>query len=268
MFKCLAQASIVALLGLTTPVTGSVAVAQNDPSGGFCDELDPSGGLFATCIQAYSALNRLEHLEDVGANENAVAKAELAFSAVLATYAELPGGGTVPGLLADKPILAVAYINRDNNPGYLAGYDTLIAKLVDTREDGMISIGDTITTHKYPLDVDATTEGSFRNLTHIVSSIAEVHETWFEVGDDAGNRYQFGSNILGTPSCDWYWEATEAGTGGPQTFFQDNDESTVCHSDDWIQVDENSPSDPDTPVTLFTDKRRTNDIFLDVDFLF
>lgn len=75
---------------------GSALGAPNDPSGGLCDNLDPSSGLFSTCIQAHSAKNRIEHLQSKNASANAVLKAHAALDASIAQYALL-GGGVIPG---------------------------------------------------------------------------------------------------------------------------------------------------------------------------
>ena len=65
---------------LCASVFGIIAMsshaAPNDPSGGLCDGLDPSSGLFSICIQAYSAKNRVEHLTSVGASTTAICKAQ------------------------------------------------------------------------------------------------------------------------------------------------------------------------------------------------
>lgn len=76
----------------------SVGAATGDPSGGACDGLDRSSGLYSTCIQAHSAANRVEHLQSVGASANAINKAKAALADAKAQYAEL-GGGAVPGFL-------------------------------------------------------------------------------------------------------------------------------------------------------------------------
>jgi hypothetical protein len=77
-------------------LAGSVVAVPHDPSGGLCDSLDPSSGLFSTCIQAHNATNRLEHLESVSASYNAITNAQAQLDSATAQYALL-GGGTVPG---------------------------------------------------------------------------------------------------------------------------------------------------------------------------
>lgn len=95
-FKHICSAGTLAFsLSLTG---GSASAAPGDPSGGACDGLEPSGGLYSTCIQAHSAASRVAQLRKVGANATAIGKAEAALAEAKAQYAEL-GGGAVPGFL-------------------------------------------------------------------------------------------------------------------------------------------------------------------------
>ena len=60
--------------------------------------------------------------------------------------------------------LAVAYSNLDGINGYdSAGSDVPIAKLVDTNDDGVVSVGDTIETDQYPPDFDTAAVGGLPN---------------------------------------------------------------------------------------------------------
>lgn len=77
--------------------TMSSQAAPGDPSGGECDGIDPSSGLFSLCIQAHSAKNRVDLLRSVGASENAIGKARAEVEDAEAMFSEL-GGGVIPGL--------------------------------------------------------------------------------------------------------------------------------------------------------------------------
>jgi len=92
--KNLQKQSYLSLLLLC--LAGSVVAAPNDPSGGLCDGLDPSSGLFSTCLQAHSAANRVDQLTLVGASADAIARAQASLDEAITEYAEL-GGGSVPG---------------------------------------------------------------------------------------------------------------------------------------------------------------------------
>ncbi|MGR8931883.1 MAG: hypothetical protein ACU836_14710 [Gammaproteobacteria bacterium] len=77
-------------------LAGSAVAVQNDPSGGACDGLDPSGMLFSTCLQAHSAASRVDRLTLVGASARAIDEAQASLDEAIAKYAAL-GGGVVPG---------------------------------------------------------------------------------------------------------------------------------------------------------------------------
>lgn len=65
---------------------------------GYCDDLEPSSGLYSTCIQAHSAANRVEHLRSKGAKGSAVSMAEASLTQAIEQYGLLGGVGPVPGL--------------------------------------------------------------------------------------------------------------------------------------------------------------------------
>jgi hypothetical protein len=86
----------MSLMILGSSVMAAPPDARDDGTG-WCDGLDPTSSLYSTCIQAYSATNRLEHLQSKNASANAVSKAQASLDEALAQYEEL-GGGSVPGL--------------------------------------------------------------------------------------------------------------------------------------------------------------------------
>ena len=68
------------------------------------------------------------------------------------------GGGTGSAsftvVVAPPRIFAVAYSDTNGNHTYEGGTDRLIAALVDTNQDGDVSIGDTVETDAFPLTLD------------------------------------------------------------------------------------------------------------------
>lgn len=100
------QIGFVFLFGLTLFLT-SVRPSLADPSDGACDGLAPSSGLYATCLQAYIAANRVELLTSVGASQVAIDEAQAALDEAIAKYAEL-GGGTIPGFEVECPCFDAA----------------------------------------------------------------------------------------------------------------------------------------------------------------
>lgn len=268
------RASRIALLALSLPFVGSHAVAQGLPGGEYCDGLDPSGGLFTTCIQAHSAANRVEHLADVGANAKAIAKAEEALAVALEIYAELPGGGTVPGFEGPAPqLLAIAYINLDGNPGYTAGgADALIAKITDEDSSGDVTVDDLITTLNFPLDFTGSSAAVTNPLSVLITRIEKTEFvegalTEIEVeadyatlsGSTATAIFRFASQATAydgrsgapIPDCavDQYME-TDFAIGSGRSFVQDYYDLAVggCSSGrdiaDAVFAGSNSPSAP------------------------
>lgn len=278
------QLFIPAALGVA--VVGSFftapAYAQaNDPSGGLCAGEDISGPLFAVCIQAHSAARLVEHLEAVGANANAVTKAELQLEAALSSYRELSGGGSVPGIEAGETILAVAYIDRlDNGDNYDAAVDTLIAKWIDTNSNGVPDVGDDVVTHQYPIDLDATGVGNFQNTKHYIDSSYDIlaqrdgfsgnpiilfarkvftdgtDQSWQFIGGPDGGAHYFSDAGRGD------------GAGAPFTVFSDQFGQGAI---DYIEVSGGSQAAPDIevqPTERIQSDCPCDDPFIDVDLLF
>lgn len=92
----------IALTGLVQIAVAAPPDAKDDGTN-WCDGIDPSTGLYSTCIQTHSAANRVKHLQSKNASANAVAKALAEYDQAVAQFAEL-GGGDVPGF--EPPIAA------------------------------------------------------------------------------------------------------------------------------------------------------------------
>ena len=85
----------LSLFGLTA--NASPPDAKDDGTN-WCDGLDPSSGVYSTCIQAHSAKNRVEHLKSKNASASSVSKAQASLNEAIAQFGELGGGITLPGL--------------------------------------------------------------------------------------------------------------------------------------------------------------------------
>ncbi len=141
-------------------------------------------------------------------------------------------------------VLAIAFTNTDGIAGYDEATDVLIAKLVDTDEDGVASVGDTVVTHKYPINWDQVPPfGTFQVTNHTVTRVdtsesyelAVVSETPTTSGRFGWYRYSgvfegFFEHPLGIP-------------GGGYTSFADA-LTPLLGTTDVIQVDPQSPSSP------------------------
>ena len=162
-----------------------------------------------------------------------------------------PPGGT---------ILAVAYTNVDGVAGYDVAADVLIAKLVDTNADGVVSVGDTVVTDQYPLDSDASRFGTFQNTSHAVTSVtnATSDQILLEVGPDTEVEWD------APPDYAQWSEIDTTGQVFRQTVIVDGHFAGVGNA---IQADPllPTPSAPDTYVD-FSDLGADNDeSFLDID---
>lgn len=151
-----------------------------------------------------------------------------------------------------RTILAVAYMNVDGLACYDEATDVLIAKLVDTNTDGVVSVGDTVVTHQYPLDFDASSFGTFQTTSHQVT-VAQVAEPTF-VRVNIGTDWQMEWVI--TPEV-VQWDET----GDANTLLDG-------HLAGWgnvIQVRPDSPSAPDAYLQVSGPGADNDESFLDID---
>jgi hypothetical protein len=196
-------------------ITISSHAAPNDPSGGMCDGLDPSSGLFSICIQAYSARNRVEHLTSVGASEVAIGRAQAAVAEAIAMFEEL-GGGTIPGF---------GYEIGDTGPAggivfYLDGTGGgLEAAPLDQGDAEWGCEGTELS------GADGTAIGTgAQNTADIVSGctdpgtaakVADAYEfngytDWFLPSRDELNELYLNKDVVGGFSYDYYWSSSES----------------------------------------------------------
>jgi hypothetical protein len=179
---------------------------------------------------------------------------------------------TIP---ASHQMLAVAYSNLDGVDGYdPAGSDVLIAKLVDTNDDGVPSVGDTVVADRYPVDFDASAFGRFRATTHTVTSIL--------IDCCAASLYGDIDGGAGEPGGGTFQFIAEPGTVDPRSLQESFSlcASSACagfadsgyYSYQLVVADPGAPGDPDTVVPRNQVDPRTgvgvgDDAFVDADFL-
>lgn len=73
-------------------------------------------------------------------------------------------------------VFAIAWSNLDGVAGYQSGgTDVLIAKLVDTNGDGVVSVGDTVVGGRYPLDHAASAFGTFGVPSDTVTALHDIY---------------------------------------------------------------------------------------------
>jgi Ca2+-binding RTX toxin-like protein len=148
------------------------------------------------------------------------------------------GPDVIAGLGGNDVIngLAIAYSDIDGLDGYSSG-DVMIAKLVDTNGDDVVSVGDTIRMGRYPTDFGATAFGDWGVKSHIVTSLGTVDATAVRVYSAEGIH-----EWVKTPGYEYSWQLATTHA----TEFQDGFEPP-CYLDQLV-VDPASPSEPTTAV--------------------
>ena len=74
-------------------------------------------------------------------------------------------------------IFATAFTNLDGVAGFSRTADVLIAELIDSNRDNAVNAGDTVHMGRYPLDLTATTFGSFAVTSHTVTGDPDLNAT-------------------------------------------------------------------------------------------
>lgn len=153
-------------------------------------------------------------------------------------------------------ILAVAYTNLDGVKGFDPnGLDVLIAKLVDTNNDGVPSVGDTVTLGRYPMAFNAPLFGTFQFPgPYVVDGMYEAATSKRIVVRHAAAVFGFSSDGGGQ-----VWGAIDH-FGDPYWMFAETE------TDDIVAALQGSPGAPDSPTPL--EMRPANgldDSFVDVD---
>ena len=69
---------------------------------------------------------------------------------------------------------AVAWTDKNDNHTYESATDSLIAEVVDTNDDGIVSIGDTVIADRYPLTVHASGFGTFGLTSETVTGVQDI----------------------------------------------------------------------------------------------
>ena len=79
--------------------------------------------------------------------------------------------------MSNTDLLAVAFTDLNGNGKYNVGKDTLIAALVDTNNDHVVSVGDTVVWGSYPKIPDGSnsgTGGTFLSFDTTVTDVVDV----------------------------------------------------------------------------------------------
>ena len=88
--------------------------APKDASNGACDALEDASELFPLCLDAHSALNKVELLISKDVNHHAIDNAQLRLDTLVAEYESQSGGVAVPGFESDDE----TSFSRTTHPSY------------------------------------------------------------------------------------------------------------------------------------------------------
>ncbi len=189
-------------------------------------------------------------------------KHRLAIAAV-AVGTLIASAACVPHPEPEPATLAIAYSNLDGVDGYDPGStDVLIARLVDTNLDEQVSVGDTVQTAQYPLDLDATAFGAFQSTTHTVGHVDfALPETIDVSSSDGYPRSTFRFQVY-AGDYETYLERTletPATVDGATNLFDGQGFGDV------LAANQASPSDPETEVPYSSSLDEDDSPFIDVD---
>lgn len=177
-------------------------------------------------------------------------------------------GGAVPGMpgyvfddncvtVAAERVFGIAYtdVNPGDGPGFKAGTDVMISKLVDANNDGVLNVGDQVITGSYPTTFEATQFGG-RGVTTLsvtmVLAAAEGH-LLVAVNSNTTHLIQFATSLISQPPYPFeqYLEQDFEGPSGPfQATLWLRDEFQPDFNDLLLAVEGANPSQPDVGVTV------------------
>ena len=187
-FALLLSASLLAITaGAATaaPSGPSVSVTAGTPSGGSVTvtvTVNRAAKQIASCRYGVDATPAIDCPNQVGGSKSTTYTIDLTGQSIgdhtvdVAVGLKNGGGGTGSAsfTVVDAPprMFAVAFSDTNGNHAYDGGTDRLIAALVDTNEDGDVSVGDTVETDAYPLTFDPVDDfGTFTVKFATVTSV-------------------------------------------------------------------------------------------------
>jgi hypothetical protein len=238
MRRTLALLIGASLLALTAgaasaaPSSPSVSVVAGTPSGGSVMvnvTVDRAAKQIVSCTYGVDVTPGTDCPNQVGTSKSTTYTIELANLAngshTVNVVVVAKNGGSTTGsasfTIVDAPLrmFAVAFSDTNGNHTYESGIDRLIAALVDTNEDGDISVGDTVETDAFPLTLDPVDEfGAFGVKSATVTSVLGFTSGSVQVTTTAT---QITWALGPVEVVDWFPAA-----GGPESFVVDNTTSS------------------------------------------
>ncbi len=152
-------------------------------------------------------------------------------------------------------VLALAFTDLDGDHAFGVN-DVLIAKLVDTNDDKVPSVGDTITMGRYPttLTPGPADFADWNVTSHVVTDLSLATAKRVTVWS-AGGWHAW----VAKATAEWFEESDSS--RATDTDFQDG---LVSTSGDVLYVELGSPSQPATPVRPADLNRPSDDAFIEV----
>ena len=177
--------AITAGAASAAPSNATVSVTAGMPSGGSVTvtvTVDRAAKQVVTCQYGVDATPSTDCPNQVGGSKSTTYTIELVklssgnHAVNVAVGAKNGGSGTGSAsfTVVDAPprMFAVAFSDANGNHVYDGGTDRLIAALIDTNEDGDVTVGDTVETDEFPLTFDPVNEfGAFTVKSAPVTSV-------------------------------------------------------------------------------------------------
>ena len=244
IFALLLSASLLTITAgavSAAPSNPTVSVTAGTPSGGSVTvsvSVDRAAKQIVTCQYGVDATPSTDCPNQVGGSKSTTYTIELAnlssgnHAVNVAVGAKNGGSGTGSAsfTVVDSPprMFAVAFSDTNGNHVYDGGIDRLIAALIDTNEDGDVTVGDTVETDAFPLTFDPVNEfGAFTVKSAPVTSVA---------------GFTSGSVQVTTTSTEITWATGPVevvqwvpAAGGPESYIVDNT-SSAASIDDAISI--------------------------------
>ena len=187
-FALLLSASLLAVtagVASAAPSNPSVSVTAGTPSGGSVTvnvTVDRAAKQIVSCRYGVDAAPAIDCTNQVGGSKTTTYTIELTGQSVgdhtVDVAVGVKNGGVGTGsasftVVVDVPrVFAVAFSDTNGNHTYDFGTDRLIAALVDSNEDGDVTVGDTVETDAFPLSLDPVHEfGAFDTKSATVTSV-------------------------------------------------------------------------------------------------
>lgn len=272
IFALLLSASLLTITAgaaSAAPSNPTVTVTAGTPSGGSVTvtvTVDRAAKQIVSCQYGVDATPATDCPNQVGGSKSTTYTIELvnlsngdhAVNVAIGAKNGGSGSGSASFTVVDAPprMFAVAFSDTNGNHVYEGGTDRLIAALVDTNEDGDVTVGDTVETDAFPLSFDPVNEfGAFTVTSSPVTSVTGFTSGSVQV-------------ITGATQITWATGPVEVVQwfptgGGPESNIVDNS-SSASSIDDALSINAGAglgavPSDVTASVLDQTD----ND-FLDI----